>query len=352
MKLTQELREEYQRLWDSCEIRETDYMHRAVARLKYHQSDYTCIAAVFGMPWQVVAVVHDLEASGDFGTHLHNGDSLQRRTVNVPKGRPRNGTPPFAWGESAIDALSMKITNGLRWDIPSALHWLEGYNGWGYRLYHNTVLSPYLWSMTNHYAMGKYIADGKWDSTAVSKQIGAVPLLKLLGFEGRESMGIVEDVTGKVDEVKDSVIEVGSGFLSQARELCVLWLQELAGDLYVHVIDAIEHSVEKVELSGAEWTSSLAKEDEAFAVAWPIVEGILKERLGGLGGWLTRLILNDKLKEAVRRLIKEVVAIRNQIFGQKWAQKIAAKVDELAIQVEVKYDFDLTRDGVVGPPSL
>jgi len=38
-----------------------------------------------------------------FKLHLHNGDPLTARTVNVPKGRPKTGQPPFAWGISAKD---------------------------------------------------------------------------------------------------------------------------------------------------------------------------------------------------------------------------------------------------------
>ena len=40
------------------------------------------------------------------------------------------------------------------------------------------MLSPYLWSGSNHYAKGKYVADGKWSSVAVSGQTGAIPVLK------------------------------------------------------------------------------------------------------------------------------------------------------------------------------
>jgi hypothetical protein len=55
---------------------------------------------------------------------------------------------------------------------------LERYNGWGYRLYHPHVLSPYLWSGSNHYTSGRYVADGTWSETAVSQQIGAAVILR------------------------------------------------------------------------------------------------------------------------------------------------------------------------------
>jgi hypothetical protein len=66
------------------------------------------------------------------------------------------------------------------WSIPGLCYVLEGYNGWGYRLHHPTVPSPYLWSYTTAYTRGKYVSDGHFDPQAVSKQPGAMALLKFL----------------------------------------------------------------------------------------------------------------------------------------------------------------------------
>jgi lysozyme family protein len=44
------------------------------------------------------------------------------------------------------------------------------------------VPSPYLWSYTDQYQAGKYVADGKYDPTAVSKQPGVVAIMKALGI--------------------------------------------------------------------------------------------------------------------------------------------------------------------------
>ena len=64
--------------------------------------------------------------------------------------------------------------------MPGTLFQLEGYNGFGYRDHHPTVPSPYLWSFSNHYTRGKYVADGRFSPTAVSQQCGAAVLLKRL----------------------------------------------------------------------------------------------------------------------------------------------------------------------------
>jgi lysozyme family protein len=62
------------------------------------------------------------------------------------------------------------------------LYRFEKYNGFGYR--RRGIVSPYLWSFSNQYTKGKYIADGKWSSEAVSRQCGAALLVKELVAQG------------------------------------------------------------------------------------------------------------------------------------------------------------------------
>lgn len=187
MRWTDGLRDEYASLFASCVVRpeKLGEVDATVARLLAQRSRYQAVTARTGVPWAVTAVIHTLEASGDFTRHLHNGDSLSARTVRVPAGRPRTGTPPFTWEDSAIDALTLK---GLHrqgdWSLPRTLYTLEDYNGWGYRRYHPEVLSPYLWSLSSHYDAGKYVADGRWSPTARSKQCGGAVLLRRLAELG------------------------------------------------------------------------------------------------------------------------------------------------------------------------
>ncbi len=134
-----------------------------------------------GMPWWFVGIIHYMEGGGKFTRHLHNGDPLTGRTVNVPKGRPVLGQPPFAGEESAIDALRyMKYDKVTDWSLENCLNLFEKYNGMGYKK--KGVQSPYLWSYTDQYQAGKYVADGKYDPTAVSKQPGVVAIMKALGI--------------------------------------------------------------------------------------------------------------------------------------------------------------------------
>ena len=139
----------------------------------------------------MVGIIHSLEAGGDFTRHLHNGDPLTARTTHVPAGRPKTGKPPFTWEQSAIDALrGQGLAAWKDWSVPGTLFQLEGYNGFGYRDHHPDVPSPYLWSCSNHYTRGKYVADGRFSPTAVSQQVGAALLLKQLSVAKKGAKAI------------------------------------------------------------------------------------------------------------------------------------------------------------------
>lgn len=185
--LTTALRTDYQGLFDACQIRSdcAGMVDKLATKIIANEARYRSVADLLGIPWYVVGVIHAMEANLDFNCHLHNGDPLSARTVCVPAGRPRTGQPPFTWEESARDALMLdKYPQWKDWSIPGILFKWEAYNGWGYRSHHPEVKSPYLWSSTNQYRCGKYVKDGLWSATAVSKQIGAAALLRRLAERG------------------------------------------------------------------------------------------------------------------------------------------------------------------------
>ena len=186
-KFTSQLAAEYTGLWVTCtphrdRLGEID---RVGDRLRANQDRYEAVAmrAVY-VPWVFIGLVHLMECSLSFSLHLHNGDPLSQRTRNVPAGRPAT-RGPWTWEESALDALRMKgLQHWKEWTVPGLLFQLERYNGFGYRQYHPEVLSPYLWSGSHHYRQGKYVADGAWSDTAVSKQLGAAVVLRRLCSTG------------------------------------------------------------------------------------------------------------------------------------------------------------------------
>ena len=171
--LTQGARKQYELLYESCLIRPNRQaaVNQLVTRINASRPRYQKVGKALGIPWYVVGIIHSLEASGNFTRHLHNGDPLTARTTHVPAGRPKTGKPPFTWEQSAIDALRGQGSPTWKdWSVPGTLFELEGYNGFGYRDHHPNVPSPYLWSFSNHYTRGKYVADGRFSPTAVSQQ--------------------------------------------------------------------------------------------------------------------------------------------------------------------------------------
>ncbi len=157
-------------------------LNAKTSQLLANKERYAAIARHFanpGLKWWLVAVIHEMECSQNFNRYLGNGERLDRVTTLVPAGRG-----PFAnFEEGAIDALKLqgadKITD---WSIDNVLYFLEGYNGYGYSKYQH-INSPYLWSGSNHYTSGKYIADGKYDSNAISQQIGVALMLKAIIYK-------------------------------------------------------------------------------------------------------------------------------------------------------------------------
>jgi lysozyme family protein len=149
------------------------------------RTTYEKLGADLRIPWHFIGLIHCMESNFNFGTHLHNGDSLMHRTSHVPKGRPTAeiADPPFAWTTSARDALTMMgFQTQTNWSLAAQLFRLERNNGMGYRI--RGTASPYLWSFSDRYTGGKFTSDGVYDPAATSEQCGAAALLKRLVARG------------------------------------------------------------------------------------------------------------------------------------------------------------------------
>lgn len=180
------LRGEYRRMFGNLEVRgERDEMvDFHIAMIRKSRDRYERAGTRTGVPWFFIAVTHALESSFNFRAHLHNGDfPLSTRTRQVPAGRPRVWLPPSDWESSAIDALNLLGFSGQSdWSLERTLHRLEAYNGFGYRRL--GVPTPYLWSFSQHYDRGKFVADGSFNRSARSQQCGAAVMLKRLDAAG------------------------------------------------------------------------------------------------------------------------------------------------------------------------
>jgi lysozyme family protein len=144
------------------------------------KSIYQEIEQATGVPWFIIAVIHEREASQMFTAQLGQGDPLAHVSTHVPKGRgPFVGPKAFVRG--AIDALVNCQPYAARWKdwTPGgALTLLEEYNGLGYEGHHEA--SPYVWAGTSAQQPGKYTGDGHFDPSAWDKQLGCAGLLKAM----------------------------------------------------------------------------------------------------------------------------------------------------------------------------
>lgn len=173
---------DYAACWDACRIHSTKraIVERSADRLLLGRARYEAVSARCNrVPWQLIGILHGLECGYDFARHLHNGDPLEAPTRREPRGRPPGWTGTGSWEDSAVDALEhMNLHKVGIWAVPQVLYALECFNGFGYR--NKGLRSPYLWSFSNLYKRGKFVADHKFDPRAVSKQVGSAVLLKVL----------------------------------------------------------------------------------------------------------------------------------------------------------------------------
>ncbi len=186
-----DLAAEYTALFASAEL-QADRKQSAewhVTMMQKSRERYAAAGKRGGVPWYFIAAVHGLEASFNFRAHFHNGDfPLGRRTRQVPSGRPLVWLPPSDWESSTIDALRLMGFSGQQdWSLARTLYRLEAFNGFGYRRIGR--VTPYLWSFSNHFDRGKFVADGRFDPRARSQQCGAAMMLKMLDEAGELDAG-------------------------------------------------------------------------------------------------------------------------------------------------------------------
>ena len=173
---------EYRQWWANCTMRSdkraaVDSAIRQITRPE-SRARYDAVATLRSVPWWFLAALHMRKSGLRFSRHLHNGDPLTKPTVHVPKGRPQ-GSGPFSWENSAADALDYDGLSGhADWRVERVAYRFERFNGFGYRKYHPSVKSPYLWSFSEYYSVGKYGADGRFDVNLVDAQCGTMVLLK------------------------------------------------------------------------------------------------------------------------------------------------------------------------------
>jgi lysozyme family protein len=202
-------------------------------RLVAAKSRYEAVSAKTGVPWFVIAVIHERESSQSWRASLAQGDPYDRVSIHVPRGRG----PFSSWEAAADDALVHCPPFAARWkdwSAGGALTLLEEYNGLGYAA--RGIPSPYVWASTDQYHHGKYIADGHFDPNAIDHQLGVAALISRM---------VLQDTTVKMGG------HLGEALVSTTDPLAFINDQLTAGVAYVilpnEIAEAVEGRVSKLE---------------------------------------------------------------------------------------------------------
>lgn len=144
---------------------------------------YVALSKQTGVPWFIIAVIHQRESSQRWDRSIAQGDPWNKISTHVPKGRG----PFSSFEEAAIDALRNCAPYAAKWKDWSpggALTLLEQYNGLGYYngpkaggKRYPSMPSPYIWSGTDQAKKGKYVRDGVFDPDVWDSQLGCAGLI-------------------------------------------------------------------------------------------------------------------------------------------------------------------------------
>lgn len=158
------------------DLNRIDEIKEVCKKFYANQEAYETVSKYTTVPARLIFALHYRESSLNFKGVLHNGEHILG-TGKKTKLEPKNRGPFESWEEAAIDALEMKKKIFPQvWNFESMCEFAQAYNGYGYR--NRGELSPYVWAGTNkHDETGKYVADGKYSSTAIEKQLGVAALL-------------------------------------------------------------------------------------------------------------------------------------------------------------------------------
>jgi lysozyme family protein len=144
---------------------------------------YQSLEKQTGVPWFIIAVIHQREASQRWDRNIANGQPFKQKTTIVPKGRG-----PFpSFEAAALDALKNCAPYAARWrnwTPGGALTLKEMYNGLGYYSgprskgkRYPSMPSPYIWAGTDQAVRGKYVKDGVFDPVVWDQQLGCAALI-------------------------------------------------------------------------------------------------------------------------------------------------------------------------------
>jgi lysozyme family protein len=146
--------------------------------------------SLHAVPWWFIAIASEREYGGppNWNKQLGQGDPLDQVSIHDPVGmgpylvHPTDVTPGFdAWTRCCVDVLINSAPFAAKWTswtIGGILTLFEEYNGLGYAM--RGIPSSYVWSGTNQYISGKFVADHVFDPNVVDVQDGCAGILRMM----------------------------------------------------------------------------------------------------------------------------------------------------------------------------
>jgi lysozyme family protein len=160
--------------WNSAKLTRGPEFVAPATKAVANKSRYQSIETRTGVSWLFIAVSHYRESSQNFSRSLAQGDPWNKVSIHVPAGRG-----PFAsFEDAAVDALVDCAPHAARntdWSIGGMLTLLERFNGLAYA--NAGRPSPYVWSGTDQYTIGKIVVDHGPIEPIVDKQLGCAGLI-------------------------------------------------------------------------------------------------------------------------------------------------------------------------------
>jgi lysozyme family protein len=174
--------------------REHELAARASAVLElgeHHHDEWAEVTGRTGVPRLWGLASFERESGSDYSRSPAQGDRWDHVSVNVPRGLG----PYRSWGEACVAAYRLDRLDEVAgsagvppaaartaaipgWTWPRACYEGELFNGFGPRAHGRHT--GYLWSWTNIYDGGKFVADGVWDPARRDEQCGMVPMMAAL----------------------------------------------------------------------------------------------------------------------------------------------------------------------------
>jgi lysozyme family protein len=137
---------------------------------------YLAVSVRTGVPWFVIAVIHQRECAQSWAGSIAQGDSWNKSRFMCRQAADRSN--PGKTRPSTPSSTARLTPRNKDWSIGGILTLLEQYNGLGYAS--RGRASPYIWSGTDQYVAGKYVANHVFDASAVDHQLGCAGLILVM----------------------------------------------------------------------------------------------------------------------------------------------------------------------------